>query len=48
MHVQIRSAAAYSELHMLSQGKAEIPLASRRAAWVKCRSIPVIARREVY
>ena len=48
MHVQIRSAAAYTELHMLSRGKAEIPLASRRAAWVKCRSIPGIARREVY
>ena len=48
MPVQIGTAAAYTELHMLSRSKAEIPLASRRAACADCKSVPIIARREVY
>lgn len=48
INVQIRSAAAYRVLHILSRGKAEIPLASRRAACAHCKSVPIIARREVY
>lgn len=48
MDIQIRSAAAYTELHMLSRSKAEIPLASRRAGCANCKSVPIIARREVY
>jgi hypothetical protein len=48
MLVQIGTAAAYTELQMLSRYKAEIPRASRPAACANGESILVIARRKVY